>query len=185
MATRCAESVILDERIESPVCGAPIVQIRSIEVTDAALIRQFVQSLSSETRYLRFMSPLKELSAQMVDRLTRVDHSRDAALIGIVNPAGADRVVGVARYAANADGESCELAIVVADDWQRRGLGSRLLSLLVDTASARGLKRIGGDVLAINEPMKVFAKAHGFTLSRSHDGPTLVRVELRLDGERA
>jgi hypothetical protein len=46
MATLCAESVILDERIESAVCGAPIVQIRSIEVTDAALIREFAQSLS-------------------------------------------------------------------------------------------------------------------------------------------
>jgi hypothetical protein len=41
VATRCAESVILDERIESPVCGAPIVQIRSIEVTDEALVREF------------------------------------------------------------------------------------------------------------------------------------------------
>jgi len=180
-----AESVILDERIERPVRGAPIVQIRSIEVTDAALIREFVQSLSLETRYLRFMSPMKELSAQMVDRLTRIDHSRDAALIGIVNAAGEERVVGVARYAANADGESCDLGIVVADDWQRRGLGSRLLSLLVDTASARGLTRMGGDVLAINAPMKAFVRAHGFTLSPSHDDPTLVRVERRLDRDRA
>jgi acetyltransferase len=150
-----------------------------------ALIREFVQSLSLETRYLRFMSPLKELGAQMVDRLTRADHRRDAALIGIVNADGADHVVGVASFVANADGESCDFGIVVADDWQRRGLGSRLRSLLVDTASARGLKRIGGDVLAISEPMKVFAKAHGFALSRSHVGPTLVRVELRLDCERA
>ena len=53
MATRYAESVILDERIESEVCGAPIVQIRSIEVTDEALIREFVQAVSLETRYLR------------------------------------------------------------------------------------------------------------------------------------
>ena len=185
MATRCAESVILDERIESPVCGAPIVQIRSIEVTDAALIREFVQSLSLETRYLRFMSPLKELSAQMIDLLTRADHRCDAALIGIVNPAGADRVVGVARYAANADGESCEFAIVVADEWQRRALGSRLLSLLVDTALARGLKRIRGDMLAINAPMTAFVKAHGFTVSSPQHDPTLVRVELRVDGQRA
>ena len=185
MSTHSAGSVLLDERIENPAFGASSVQIRSIEVSDAALIREFVQSLSPETRYLRFMSPLKELSAQMVDRLTRVDHRRDTALIGIVNSDGADRVVGVARYATNDDGDSCDFAIVVADDWQGRGLGSRLLGLLVDTASQRGLKRIGGDVLAINEPMKVFAKAHGFMLGRSHDDPTLVRVELRLDGERA
>ena len=166
------------------MCGAPIVQIRSIEATDAALIREFVQSLSLETRYLRFMSPLKELSARMVDLLTRLDHRRDAALIAVLNTYGADHAVGVARYAVNDDGESCDFAIVVADDWQRRGLGSRLLTLLIDTASARGLKRIGGDVLAINEPMKRFAKAHGFTLSRSHDDPTLVRVEFRLDCQR-
>jgi len=185
VATRCAESVILDERIDSPVCGAPVVQIRPIEVTDAALIREFVQSLSVETRYLRFMSAVKELSTPMVDRLTRVDHQRDAALIAVVNTDGADHVVGVARYVTNADGESCEFAIVVADDWQRRALGSRLLALLVNKAATRGLKRIGGDVLAINEPMKLFAKAHGFTLSRSHDGPTVIRVELRLDCERA
>jgi len=66
VASRCAESVILDERIESPVCGAPIVQLRPIEVTDAPLIREFVQSLSPGTRYLRFMSAVKELSAALI-----------------------------------------------------------------------------------------------------------------------
>jgi len=66
VATRCAESVILDERIETPVCVAPIVHSRSIEVTDAALIREFVQSLSFETRYLRFMSALKERRAHAI-----------------------------------------------------------------------------------------------------------------------
>jgi hypothetical protein len=76
VTSRSGESVILDERIESPVWRAPIVRIRSIEVTDAALIRKFVQSLSLKTRYLRFMSGVKELSAPMVDRLTRVDALR-------------------------------------------------------------------------------------------------------------
>jgi hypothetical protein len=118
VATRCAESVILDERIESPVCGAPIVQIRSLEVTDAALIRDFERSLSFETRYPRITSAVKELSARAIDRLTPVDHRRYAALIAVLNTHRADRVV------------------------------------------------------AINEPLMVFAKAHGFTLSRSHDGPT-------------
>jgi acetyltransferase len=184
VATRCAESVILDDRTEIPVCGAPIVRIRPIEVTDAAQIREFVRALSFETRYLRFMSAVNELSARAIDRLTQVDRRRGAALIAVLNAHTVDHIVGVARYAVNDDGESCDFAIVVADAWQRRGLGSRLLTPLLDTASARGLKRIGGDVLAINEPMKQFAKAHGFTLSRSHDGPTLVRVELRLDTQR-
>jgi len=181
LAMHCARGVIPAEPGEDPLRAAPIVQIRSIEVADAPLIREFVRSLSVETRYLRFMSGVKELSAQAIDRLTRVDHRRDAALIAVLENRDADRVVGAARYAANDDGESCDFAIVVADDWRRRGLGSRLLALLLDIASTRGLKRIGGDVLAINEPMKALAKAHGFSLGGSHDGPTLVRVERRLE----
>ena len=171
--------------VERAVSDASIVQIRSIEVADAMLIREFVRSLSFKTRYLRFMSAVKELSAQMVDRLTRLDHHRDAALIGIVNTDGAERIVGVARYATNADGESCDFAIVVADEWQRRGLGSRLLALLVDRASSRGLKRMRGDILAINAPMTAFAKAHGFTVTRSPHDLTELHAELRLDGKRA
>ena len=162
-----------------------IVRIRPIEAAHATLIHDFVASLSSETRYLPFMAAVQELSGDVPDRLNRVDQQRAVALVAIVIHDGVDRVVGVARYAGNADVESCDFAIVVAADWRRRGLGSFLLTLLIDAACARGLKRMGGEVPAINEPMKVFAKAHGFTLNRSHDGPTLVRVELRLDGERA
>jgi acetyltransferase len=179
-----AESVTIDERIESPVCGAPIVRIRPIEVADAALIREFVGSLSFETRYLRFMGTVKELSPQAIDRLTRVDHRREAALVAVMNCDGADRIVGVARYAMNADDKTCDFAIVVADNWQRRGLGSRLLMLLVDTASARGLKRIGGEVLAINRSMTAFASAHGFSVTLSESDPRSFRVERRLDGSR-
>ena len=70
------------------------------------------------------MAAVNELSPQMVDRLTGIDHRRDAALIAVVDDGCADRVVGVARYALDADGESCDFAIVVADDWQGRGLGA-------------------------------------------------------------
>jgi len=162
-----------------------IVQIRPIDSTDATLLREFVGSLSFETRYLRFMGAIKELSSQAIDRLTRVDHWREAALIAVVNYHGADRIVGVARYAMNADDETCDFAIVVADNWQRRGLGSRLLTLLGHTASARGLTRIGGEVLAINKPMTAFVSAHGFSVTLSESDPRSLRVERRLDGSRS
>ena len=162
-----------------------IVRVRPIEVADAMLIREFVRSLSVETRYLRFMYAVKELSAQAIDRLTQVDHGRDAALIAVLNAHRTDRVVGVARYAVDDDGESGDFAIVVADDWQRRGLGSRLLTLLVDTASARGFKRIGGDVLAINKPMTAFVNAHEFSVALCQSDPTSLRVERRLNGFRS
>ena len=157
-----------------------LVRIRPIAAADAELIREFVRSLSFETRYLRFMGAVNELSPQLVDRLTGIDHRRDAALIAVVDGGGADRVVGVARYALDADGESCDFAIVVADDWQGRGLGRRLLTLLIETAAARGLKRIGGDVLAVNQPMLAFVKALCFEAGVSDD-PAVRRVDLDLD----
>lgn len=159
-----------------------IAQIRPISSADATRIREFVGSLSFETRYLRFMGGVRELSPQAIDRLTLLDHRREAALVAVVNSDGAERIVGVARYAMNADDESCDFAIVVADSLHRRGLGSRLFTLLVDIASARGLKRIGGEVLVINRPMIAFVGAHGFSVTPSEGDPGSLRVERRLDG---
>ena len=157
-----------------------LVRIRPIASADAELIREFVRSLSLETRYLRFMTAVNELSPQMVDRLTGIDHRRDAALIAVVGDGGVECVVAVARYALDVDGESCDFAIVVADDWQGHGLGRRLLTLLIETAAARGLKRIAGDVLAVNRPMLAFVRALRFEVSASDD-PTVRRVDLGLD----
>ena len=158
-----------------------IVSICPITAADAELIGEFVRSLSSETRYLRFMTAVNGLDPRTMDRLTRINHLHDAALIAIVKEASGHRVAGVGRYALNADGKSCEFAIVVADDWQGRGLGRRVLTLLINTAAARQLKRIEGDVLAINEPMLAFVKALGFEVSASPD-PTTRRVHLALGG---
>jgi acetyltransferase len=173
----------IPNRVEGIWCApdGSIVRIRPIEAADVTLIHEFVASISSETRHLRFMATLKELSGDVLDRLTRVDERRDAALVAIVITDGGDRVVGVAHYAGHADVESCDSAIVVADDWRRRGLGSFLLTLLIDTASARGLKRMGGDVLAINGPVTAFAKAHGFSVNPSTNRPASLRVERQLD----
>lgn len=162
-----------------------IVHIRPIAPDDGQLIRDFVRVLSFEARYFRFMMAVKELSARTVAQLARIDHRRNAALVAVANEAGADRIVGVARYALNSNGESGEFAIVVGDDWQRRGLGHHLMTLLIDTAVARGLKRIVGDVLSINRPMLAFVTALGFDTMASKDDPALRRVERRLDGKGA
>ena len=160
--------------------NGPSVHIRPIAPDDSELIRDLMQSLSFETRYLRFMSAVKELSPQTVNRLIRIDHRRDAALIALVNEQGIERAVGVARYMLDDGGESCEFAIVVADDWQGLGLGHRLMTLLVDTAAARGLQRMHGEVLRINEPMLAFVKELGFSASVSNDDRTIQRVERRI-----
>jgi len=160
------------------------VEIRPVTVADAELVHEFIRALSLEARYMRFMTAVGELAQQTVDRLARIDHRLDAALVAFVNNGVADRVVGIAEYSLSVDRYSYDSAVVVADDWRRRGVGRLLVALLVDTAAVRGLSRIGGDVLAINRPMLAFARALGFDVSASND-PMVRRVDLNVDRRHA
>ena len=89
--------------------------------------------------------------------------------------------VDVARYVANPDGASCEFALVVADGWQRKGLGRRMMEQLIDVARARGLKAMVGHVLAENRGMLSLCQKLGFVVADSDEGPMVKRVTLALD----
>jgi len=71
----------------------------------------------------------------------------------------------VSRYVTNPDAESCEFAIVIADDWHRKGLGRRLMSQLIDVARARGLRTMIGHVLAENRGMLTLCQGLGFVIA--------------------
>jgi len=73
----------------------------------------------------------------------------------------------VTRYTMNPDGRSCEFAIVVADAWQHKGIGSRLLRCLMEAARDRGLQSMEGEILADNQPMLRLITALGFTVRTS------------------
>jgi acetyltransferase len=92
---------------------------------------------------------------------------------------GGETLIGVARYVADRDRQAAEFAIVVADAWQGRGIGSRLMVLLIEAARRRGLKRLYGDILAMNRPMIAMVMKLGFQLRR-HEDPTLTRATLEL-----
>jgi len=80
--------------------------IRPIAASDGEALREFARSLSFESRYLPFNSAVNEIDSHTVERLTKIDHRRDAVLIARVRDSKTDRVVGVARYALEADGRS-------------------------------------------------------------------------------
>ena len=99
-----------------------------------------------------------------------VDAFVTLALIAVTGPPGAETELAVARYVTNPDGRSCEFAIVVADEWQRRGIGSRLLNALMDAARQRGFREMTGEILASNHNMLELVSNLGFRVeSRSED----------------
>ena len=159
--------------------GAAIT-IRPIRPEDAAMEQAFVRSLSHESRYFRFMDSLRELSPRMLAHFTQVDYDRHMALIVVARNGDEETEIAVARYVVADDGHSCEFAIVVADQWQRRGVGALLMRTLMDAARSRGLTAMFGEVLASNHKMLQHMARLGFKTAHDATDPRVIRVETQL-----
>ncbi len=162
-----------------PAAG-PAVTVRPIRPEDAELEQAFVRKLSPESRYFRFMDTMRELTPAMLVRFTQIDYDREMAFVATVPEGAGEAEIGVCRYVTNPDGESCEFALVIADDWQRKGLGRRLMGQLIDVARARGLRSMFGHVLAENRGMLQLCQSLGFAISDSLEGAMIKRATLQL-----
>ena len=159
--------------------GANVV-IRPIQPEDVWLVKEFVKNLSDESRYFRFMKSVEELSVLTLVRFTQIDYSREMALIAVNEEQDKAIELGVARYAINPDGESCEFALVVADTMRGTGLGQKLMLALMDIARTKGLKRIEGEVLKNNANMLKLMKRLGFVVTTNPEDSNIKNVHKAL-----
>ena len=147
------------------------ITIRPIRPEDADIEQSFVKGLSSQSKYFRFMRSLNELTQEMLVRFTQLDYHRELALIAVLEQDGRETELGVARYIINPDGQSCEFALVVADAWQGKGIGSRLMQALMEAARQRGLNEMSGEILGSNHNMLHLMTSLGFDLRASGEDP--------------
>lgn len=158
--------------------------IRPIRPEDEPLLVKFHHKLSERTVRLRYFYPMQLDRRTAHERLTRVcfvDYDREMALVVERPPVdGADReIIGVARLSKLPGTNDSEFAILVSDEHQNKGLGSRLLGMLVQIARDERLARISADILAENQEMQRVAQKLGFRLTRDLEDST-VRAELIL-----
>lgn len=146
------------------------VQLRSAGPGDLPAVQDFFAALSPRTRRLRFLAPLPALPAMLARALQRADPQHRF----VVAEAGG-AVVGLGQYAVEAPSERCEVALVVDDRLQGRGLGRRLLERLLADAGGAGLREAVLDTLAGNAAMRRLAQRCGFRLEFHPDDPELVR----------
>ena len=149
--------------------GGRRVVARPVLPQDAELEQSLVRGLSADARYQRFLGPVRELSPQLLEQMTRIDYERHVALVAETFDDGAPRVVAEARYVLDAGGRDAEFAVVVADDWRRLGLAARLICMLCGHARESGLASLYGEVLATNRPMLELLRRLGFA-RRRHPG---------------
>jgi len=126
------------------------VRIRAIRPSDEQALRDGFQRLSIETIRQRFFAPVRELTVEMAHHFANVDHVSRGALVAETDLCG---LVGVARYEPSDELGIVEIAVVVADDWQNRGIGRRLLQAILEAAQVNGIRQFRADVLAENYRM--------------------------------
>ncbi|MEO7917345.1 MAG: GNAT family N-acetyltransferase [Dokdonella sp.] len=156
------------------------VVIRPIHKTDGDLERAFFQRLSPEARHMRFLGQMTELSDDLLNSLIDIDYRRDVAFIALVHRDNEKQEIGVARYGTNEDGTICECAVTVADDWQKKGLGSVLMHHLIDVARDRGVQSMISLDAADNLPMRDLAHFLGFLRETDPNDATQVIHTLTL-----
>jgi acetyltransferase len=156
------------------------ITIRPIRPEDAELVQAFVRGLSEESKYFRFMNSMQELTETMLVRFTQIDYSREMALIAVTLVQDKEIELGVARYAINPDGDTCEFALVVADSIQGKGLGQKLMGLLMEAARSKGLSLIEGEVLSNNHNMLKLMTRLGFTIKTSEEDQGIMKVSQSL-----
>ena len=153
------------------------IRLRPIRPDDAPRLVELYDRLSQHSAYQRFFTVMQRLPPDWARFLAAVDHRRRFALVaedaGVPEPT----LVGVARYEPWPDDETVELAVVVQDSWQGRGLGTLLLQDLMHAAELNGIRRFRAYVLAENRRMLHLLSRHGDVVAQRRDGSV---VELTL-----
>jgi GNAT superfamily N-acetyltransferase len=157
------------------------VSIRTGTECDVETLSGYFRGLSCAARYNRFMGTTGDLTRIARDCLTPSRKAECFALVAECRMDGRDIIVGEASYAFDPMNGCGEFALSVADDVQRRGLGSALLLALQSRAISLGYLDLFGEALKSNEGMKNFARKAGFEITRSLDWRA-VRFDKRLQG---
>ena len=160
--------------------GTPVL-IRPIRPDDKCMLEIGLKHLSRESVQRRFLSPKTKFSRAELRYLTEVDGRNHVALVAEYPAYPVRRLIGVARFVRLTDDpDAAEVAIVVADDWHRRGLGSLLAGRLAETARRSDIRRFTATMASDNVPAHRLMARLTAHLEHHHTGGGLDEVVLDL-----
>ncbi|MBS7614314.1 GNAT family N-acetyltransferase [Candidatus Bathyarchaeota archaeon] len=152
--------------------------LRPIRPEDEPLLFELFETFSPQTVQLRFFQLVKDVSHHTLARYCNIDYDREMTLVAEKSERGRLLLIGMAKLVVEPDGESGEIAIVVGDPWQNRGLGSMLVDNLIKISKDMGLKRIFGEILAGNEKMIHICYTKGFQIRKIDEETCLATLDL-------
>src|SRR5262249_6109072 len=156
--------------------GGEPVMVRAISPQDADCLQAYVRSLSGPARRNRFLGAVSELAPTELDRLTRMDGPHELVFIAFTCIGGEMAMIAEAVQVIAPENRRCEIALSVIDAWQRKGLGTLLLSHMESRARMLGVRHVIGEILRTNEAMKGLARKAGFSIRSSLTDTRLVEI---------
>ncbi|MGB2822414.1 MAG: GNAT family N-acetyltransferase [Phycisphaerae bacterium] len=157
------------ERSETLRDGTEIF-FRPVKPTDEPALSEMLYSLGSQSVHTRYFTHTMTFPHRDVQKLANIDYRNDLAIVGVVpGPAGED-IVAIAQYFLDPKTQSAEVAFIVHDEWQAKGMGSFLLEYIAQIAVQRGIKRFYAKVLPINKAMLAVFHHSRYKVSTEFDG---------------
>jgi acyl-CoA hydrolase/RimJ/RimL family protein N-acetyltransferase len=139
---------------------------RPIKISDEPLIKDLFYALSDNSLYRRFISRRKDMPHERLQEFVVIDYNREVEIVAIVKQDEKDVVIGLGQYAVDPNTHTAEVAFVVRDNYQNRGVGSELLSYLTLLAKRQGLLGFTAEVLVENQPMLHLFSKMGFMIDK-------------------
>jgi acyl-CoA hydrolase/GNAT superfamily N-acetyltransferase len=144
--------------------------LRPVKLSDEPLLKDFFYSLSNDSMYRRFISSRTDMHHERLQPFVVIDYTKEMVIVAVVEQQEKEMIVGMAQYLIDAHSHSAEVAFVVRDDHQNRGIGAELLSYVTYLARKSGLLGFTASVLMENHQMiQLFEKA-GFIIEKRAEG---------------
>ena len=150
--------------------AGPLVRFRDVRPDDDKLVAQAVDSASRQTLLHRFFSPVASVPVTQVRQMLTLDPARERCVVGVIEEQGNERIICGARLVKLGNSGSAEMALTVHDDYQRRGLGKFLVSLILQMAVFEKLSSIEAFVMASNTAMLNLLKSIAPQHRREYEG---------------
>lgn len=154
-------------------------RIRPVKASDEDMMRRLFYKFSDESKYYRYFTHVKVMPHKNMQKYLSVDYDRILSVVAVHQSGNIERIVAEARYAAYPSGDAYEMAFLVDEEYQGRGIATFLANYLIKIARERGIKKLVASVLAQNRKMLEVFDRVSVKPVRHYDGDT-VELEFRL-----
>ncbi len=158
---------------------------RPVKISDEPLLKDFFYSLSDESIYRRFISSRKDMPHERLQEFVVIDYSREMMIIATIKRGKVEEIVGLSQYGIDETTHTAEVAFVVKDEYQNKGIGTELLKYITIIARRHGLLGFTAEVLKHNKPMLHLFEKMGFDINQKNaiDNDSVYELKLAFRGE--